>query len=52
MDPTEPPIDLERWRAGSATMRFEGHDIAVYEGGDAAEPPLLLVHGFPTAACS
>jgi pimeloyl-ACP methyl ester carboxylesterase len=31
-------------------MPFDGHTVRVYEGGQEDAPPLLLLHGFPTAA--
>ena len=43
-------IALSDWRARGRSMRFDGHSIRMYEGGTAGGPPLLLIHGFPTAA--
>jgi pimeloyl-ACP methyl ester carboxylesterase len=31
-------------------MRYRGHRVMVYRGGDPGGSPLLLIHGFPTAA--
>jgi pimeloyl-ACP methyl ester carboxylesterase len=43
-------ISLAEWRAGGRSMRFDGHAVRLYEGGNEDGPPLLLLHGFPTAA--
>jgi pimeloyl-ACP methyl ester carboxylesterase len=39
---------LDAWRAGAASFTHAGHRIAYWTGGEG--PPLLLVHGFPTAS--
>lgn len=37
------------WRRAARVLRFRGHDIAWHDsGGDG--PPVLLLHGFPTAS--
>jgi len=43
-------LRMEQWRRGAGTMDFRGHPVQVYEGGDPRGEPLLLIHGFPTAA--
>lgn len=43
-------LTMEQWRRGAGTMDFRGHQVQVYEGGDPRGEPLLLIHGFPTAA--
>lgn len=43
-------MDLEQWRSLGRPMRYRGHRVMVYRGGDPAGSPLLLIHGFPTAA--
>jgi pimeloyl-ACP methyl ester carboxylesterase len=40
--------DFERWRADGKTYRHRGHDIFYRDQGDG--PPLLLLHGFPSAS--
>lgn len=42
--------NLDSWRNSGRTMRFDGHAVRVYEAGADDASPLLLVHGFPTAA--
>lgn len=43
-------IELSTWRAQGQTLRFRGHAIGYWVGGDEAAEPLLLIHGFPTAS--
>lgn len=43
-------MDLEQWRSLGEPMRFCGHSVMVYRGGNPDGAPLLLIHGFPTAA--
>jgi pimeloyl-ACP methyl ester carboxylesterase len=43
-------MNLEQWRRYGRTLSFDGHPVQVYEAGDPEAPPLLLIHGFPTAA--
>jgi pimeloyl-ACP methyl ester carboxylesterase len=45
---TMSPISLQRWQTSASRMQFEGLDIACWSAGEGR--PLLLVHGFPTAA--
>jgi len=39
---------IEQWRANARYFDFEGHKIAYWSAGTGR--PLLMVHGFPTAA--
>ena len=41
-------IPIEQWRANARYFDFEGHKIAYWSAGSGR--PLLMVHGFPTAA--
>jgi pimeloyl-ACP methyl ester carboxylesterase len=43
-------MDLEQWRSLARPMDFRGHRVMVYRGGNPDGSPLLLIHGFPTAA--
>jgi pimeloyl-ACP methyl ester carboxylesterase len=43
-------VNLEQWRQLGRRVDYHGHDIALYEGGRADRPTMLLIHGFPTAA--
>jgi pimeloyl-ACP methyl ester carboxylesterase len=43
-------IALDAWRAQAQAFDWRGHRIATWCGGEAAAAPLLLIHGFPTAA--
>lgn len=43
-------MNLEQWRQLGRRVDYHGHDIALYEGGRADRPTMLLIHGFPTAA--
>jgi pimeloyl-ACP methyl ester carboxylesterase len=47
---TLPGITLDAWHAQGQEMRFGAHAIRYWVAGDAAAPPLLLIHGFPTAS--
>ncbi|MEM0928389.1 MAG: alpha/beta hydrolase [Pseudomonadota bacterium] len=39
----------EQWRQDGDLVPWQGHQIFVRTGGQATAPPLLLLHGFPTA---
>ncbi len=41
---------LESWRTLGRSQTFDGQNIVVYEGGKRHGTPMLLIHGFPTAA--
>lgn len=41
---------LNEWRAHGQLVELGGHKIFVSEYGDKALPPLILIHGFPTAS--
>ena len=41
-------ISIEQWRANARYFDFEGHKVAYWSAGTGR--PLLMVHGFPTAA--
>ncbi len=41
-------ISIEQWRAQAKHFQFEGKKISYWTGGEGK--PLLLVHGYPTAA--
>lgn len=43
-------IALGDWRARGRTFDFRGHAIAYWTAGASDAEPLLLIHGFPTAA--
>lgn len=43
-------IALGDWRARGLTFDFEGQAIAYWTAGASDAEPLLLIHGFPTAA--
>lgn len=43
-------MDLERWRESGSGMEFRGHRVMFYEAGPRRAEPILLIHGFPTAA--
>ncbi len=45
---TLPAIALQKWREQSQELLFNGHAIRYWTAGQGA--PLLLIHGFPTAA--
>lgn len=45
-----PGIALEQWRSASQGFDFKGHEIRYWTAGAADAPPLLLIHGFPTAS--
>lgn len=40
---------LRRWRALGLHYLFGAHRVFLREAGDVTRPPLLLLHGFPTA---
>ncbi|MDJ0921883.1 MAG: alpha/beta hydrolase [Henriciella sp.] len=42
------PIPLEDWKTARQSLDFQGHKIAYWTVGEGR--PLLLVHGYPTAA--
>lgn len=45
------PLTFDAWRAQGARFSFRGHSIFYQHAvGDGAAPPLLLVHGLPTAS--
>jgi len=41
---------LSRWRDAGRRFTWRGHSIFFREGGEGDAPPLLLIHGFPTAS--
>lgn len=41
---------LEDWRAAGRQVDFRGHRVFLRSGGPPGAPPLLLIHGFPTAS--
>lgn len=41
-------VSPEAWRAAGTIFRWRGHDV--FTRVDGAGPPVLLVHGFPTAS--
>jgi len=41
---------LSQWTAAGSVRRLAGHDIFVRTAVAAGKPPLLLVHGYPTAS--
>lgn len=41
---------LESWRPLGQSLSFDGQQVVVYEGGNRHGTPMLLIHGFPTAA--
>lgn len=44
---------VDRWRRRGTTLRLEGFDVFVVDvaaAGPEREPPLLVVHGFPTSS--
>lgn len=41
---------LEDWEAAGRRFDFRGHRVFLRTGGPAGAPPLLLIHGFPTAS--
>jgi pimeloyl-ACP methyl ester carboxylesterase len=41
---------LEAWRAAGQFIEFKGHRVFVRVDGPVDAPPLLLIHGFPTAS--
>lgn len=43
-------MDLEQWKNLGRPMPFRGQSVMVYRGGNPDGDPLLLIHGFPTAA--
>jgi pimeloyl-ACP methyl ester carboxylesterase len=43
-------MDLEQWRMRARPLDFRGHEVLAYDGGIPDGEPLLLIHGFPTAA--
>ena len=43
-------IALGDWRARGLTFDFKGQAIAYWTAGASDAEPLLLIHGFPTAA--
>ncbi|UXI65844.1 alpha/beta fold hydrolase [Tahibacter amnicola] len=46
-----PALSLDAWRAaGDTHFHYRGHAIFSCRGGAPDAPPLLLIHGFPTAS--
>ena len=43
-------IALEEWRARGRLHTLNGFEVFVVDEGDASQPVLLLIHGFPTAS--
>ena len=43
-------LKLEAWRKHGSLVELCGHKIFVSEYGDKSLPPLVLIHGFPTAS--
>ena len=43
-------MNFEAWRATGLRFSYRRHSIFYQRGGHGTEPPLLLVHGFPTAS--
>ena len=41
---------VDEWRARGTFVRWRGHEVFVRVDGAAAAPPLVLIHGFPTAS--
>lgn len=44
------PPSVEQWRAAGTYVRWREHAIFARVDGRATAPPLLLIHGFPTAS--
>lgn len=47
-DPYHPKMTLSDWKAQQRFFTYNGHQIAYWMAGEG--PPLLLLHGFPTAS--
>ncbi len=45
-----PGLALQTWLDQAQAFRFGDHEIRYWVAGDTAAPPLLLIHGFPTAS--
>ncbi|WP_010486412.1 alpha/beta fold hydrolase [Pseudomonas sp. S9] len=45
-----PGIALDQWRAQCQHFEFKGHQLCYWTAGPEDAPPLLLIHGFPTAS--
>ena len=46
-----PTPELAKWEANSRYFEYDGDRIAYWtEGLDSGKPPLMLIHGFPTAS--
>jgi pimeloyl-ACP methyl ester carboxylesterase len=43
-------MSLQQWHDAGSRYWHRGHAIFVQRGGDPGAPPLLLIHGFPTAS--
>ena len=43
-------IRVDDWRARGRLHALNGFDVFVVDDGDASQPVLLLIHGFPTAS--
>lgn len=45
-----PGIALAQWQAQAQQFEFNGHAVKYWTAGADDAPPLLLIHGFPTAS--
>ncbi|WP_339511088.1 alpha/beta fold hydrolase [Pseudomonas sp. RL_15y_Pfl2_60] len=45
-----PGIALAQWRSQAQHFDFKGHQIGYWTAGADDAPPLILIHGFPTAS--
>ncbi len=43
-------MSLNAWQARGSHFDYRGHKIFLRSGGEATQPALLLIHGFPTAS--
>lgn len=41
---------LDAWRRAGESFRHDGHNYFYVEGGDSADPTVLVLHGFPTSS--